>query len=58
MATWDSITSIVVNAQQDPQAPWFLIGETFPNDLQSNSEGRELTISSETSFPLSKNLNP
>lgn len=29
----------VLNAQQDPQCPWFLTGVTYPSFLQSTESG-------------------
>lgn len=34
-----SYKAVAVNAQQDPQVPWYLTAETFPSVLQSTARG-------------------
>ena len=47
----DSAAAKVPNAQQDPQAPWFLTFVTFPSAVQLRVDGGdELPIG--TSFPV------
>ena len=35
----DSVRAVAVKAQQQPQVPWFLIGDIIPEVLQSSETG-------------------